>query len=156
MPTYLTPEAHSRIKREFHELLDVERPKIVQLVSWAAALGDRSENADYLYGKKRLREIDRRLRFLSKKLESAEIIDPAKVDTSKVGFGCWVRVQDENSVKHCYQIVGEDEIDPAQGRITFSSPMGRALLGKRVGDVVTVQKPTGPRDFEILEIFTHP
>lgn len=152
MATYLSPEAHKKIKEEFNELLNVERPKIVDLVSWAASLGDRSENADYQYGKKRLREIDRRLHYLSKKLESAIVVDPSKVDTSKVSFGCWVVVSDEEGGTHKYQIVGEDEIDPLKGRITFASPMGRALLGKKAGDVVTVQKPTGPVDYEIIKI----
>lgn len=154
MSTYLTPEAFKRLKAEFHELMDRERPKIVELVSWAASLGDRSENADYLYGKKRLREIDRRIRFLSKKLESSVVVDPATVNTDKVSFGCWVEVLDEEERHHHYQIVGEDEIDPARGRITFSSPVGRALLGKGVGAVVTVTKPGGPEDLEILNIST--
>ena len=152
MPTYLTPTAYKRLKEEFHELMDKERPKIVELVAWAASLGDRSENADYHYGKKRLREIDRRIRFLSKKFEAVVIVDPSTVDTGKVSFGCWVEVQNEDGTRHNYQIVGEDEIDPAKGRITFSSPMGRALLGKRLGDTISVSRPAGPVDYEITSI----
>lgn len=149
---YLTPEGHQRLRDEFRQLLEVERPKIVASVNAAAAMGDRSENADYIYGKRRLREIDRRLRFLQKRLENVEIVDPSSVDTSKVSFGVFVTVVDEDGKSALFQIVGEDEIDPKAGRITFSSPLGRALLGKKVGDSVTVQRPAGPMDFEIVAI----
>lgn len=149
---YLTPEGYQRLKDEVQTLLKIERPKTVQAVSEAAAMGDRSENAEYIYGKRRLREIDRRLRFLSKRLEDVEIVDPTQVKTDKVSFGLWVRVEDEDGEQSIYQIVGEDEIDPEKGRITFSSPLGKALLGKKLGDVVTVKRPKGDLEIEIIEI----
>ncbi len=149
---YLTPTGFLRLKEERRELLSVERPKIVQAVNVAAAMGDRSENADYIYGKRRLREIDRRLRFLSGRLEDVEVIEPSTQSTEKVAFGVWVQVADESGIESWYQIVGEDEIDPKQGRITFSSPLGRALLGKKPGDLVKVNRPTGEAEMEILAI----
>lgn len=149
---YLTPEGHQRLREEFRQLLEVERPKIVASVNAAAAMGDRSENADYIYGKRRLREIDRRLRFLQKRLENVEIVDPTRVDTSKVSFGVFVTVVDEDGKESVFQIVGEDEIDPKAGRITFSSPLGRALLGKKVGDSFTVQRPAGSMEYEVVAI----
>lgn len=149
---YLTPDGLARLRGELQALLNDERPKVVHAVNVAAAMGDRSENAEYIYGKRRLREIDRRIRFLQKRLDAVEVVDPAKVSTEKVAFGCWVQVADENGVENWYQIVGEDEIDPKAGRITFSSPLGRALLGKRVGSEVMVQKPTGPVEMEVLDI----
>lgn len=149
---YLTPEGHQRLRDEFRQLLEVERPKIVASVNAAAAMGDRSENADYIYGKRRLREIDRRLRFLQKRLENVEIVDPNRVDTSKVSFGVFVTVVDEDGKESVFQIVGEDEIDPKAGRITFSSPLGRALLGKKVGDAFTVQRPAGSMEYEVVAI----
>jgi transcription elongation factor GreB len=153
---YLTPEGYQRLKDEFQTLLKFERPKTVQAVSEAAAMGDRSENAEYIYGKRRLREIDRRLRFLSKRLEDVEIVDPAQVNTDKVSFGLWVVVKDEEGEQRVYQIVGEDEIDPEKGRITFSSPLGKALLGKKLGDIVTVKRPKGDLELEIVEIRAKP
>jgi transcription elongation factor GreB len=149
---YLTPEGFLKLKTELHRLLSEDRPATVIAVSEAAAMGDRSENAEYIYGKKRLREIDRRIRFLQKRLEDVEIIDPNEVSSSKVSFGTWVRVRDEEGREQAYQIVGEDEIDPSQGRITFSSPMGRALLGKKVGDVFEFQRPKGAMEIEIVAI----
>jgi transcription elongation factor GreB len=153
---YLTPEGYQRLKDEFQTLLKFERPKTVQAVSEAAAMGDRSENAEYIYGKRRLREIDRRLRFLSKRLEDVEIVDPTQVNTDKVSFGLWVVVEDEEGEQSVYQIVGEDEIDPEKGRITFSSPLGKALLGKKLGDIVTVKRPKGDLELEIVEIRAKP
>ncbi len=150
---YLTPAAFEKLRAELQEYLDIERPKVVAQVSAAAALGDRSENADYIYGKRRLREIDRRIHFLSKRLEDVEIIDPLKVSTEKVVFGAWVKLSDENAKTTWYQIVGQDEIDPVAGRITFSSPLGKALLGKKPGDIVSFVKPSAEScDFEIIEI----
>jgi len=140
---------------ELQELLANERPKVTALVSAAAALGDRSENADYIYGKRRLREIDRRIRFLTGRLDNVDITDPLTVDTSKVVFGAWVELADEDGAKHWYQIVGPDEIDPSRGRITFTSPLGRALLGKRAGDVVAFARPKGTTEMEILGIHRH-
>jgi len=157
---YLTPEGLARLRGELQALLGDERPKIVHAVNVAAAMGDRSENAEYIYGKRRLREIDRRIRFLQKRLDNVEVVDPAKSPTDKVAFGGWVQVADEDvqgkSTKRWYQIVGEDEIDPQRGRITFSSPLGRALLGKQVGDYVKVQKPGGAAEVEILAIQNRP
>jgi transcription elongation factor GreB len=149
---YLTPQGFHRLRDELRNFLEVERPKVVEAVNVAAAMGDRSENAEYIYGKRRLREIDSRIRFLSKRLEEVEIVDPSKVSVEKVAFGVWVVVQDEEGARHSYQIVGQDEIDTNAGRITFSSPIGKALLGKRVGDVITVQRPKGAIEVEILEI----
>ena len=150
---YLTPPGLQKLRQEHADLMIVERPKVVAQVSAAAALGDRSENADYIYGKRRLREIDRRLYFLSKRLENVELIDPLKINVSRVVFAAWVLVQDENRLKTWYQVVGEDEIDPSLGKITFSSPLGRALLGKAVGDSVIFEKPKlGYIEFEIIEI----
>lgn len=149
---YLTPEGFEKLKTELQHLLKIDRPKTVHAVSEAAAMGDRSENAEYIYGKKRLREIDRRIRFLSKRLEDVEIIDPKNLSIAKVAFGLWVKVQDEDGALHSYQILGEDEIDPDKGRITYSSPLGRALLGKRVGDLVNVKRPKGDIELEIIEI----
>jgi transcription elongation factor GreB len=149
---YLTPAGFEKLRTELLELLNVERPRVVSAVNVAAAMGDRSENAEYIYGKRRLREIDRRIRFLQKRLDNIEVIDPLKVDTSRVSFGTWVHLLDEDGGHHWYQIVGEDEIDAGAGRITFSSPVGRALLGKKVGDFFTVQRPKGALEMEIVAI----
>jgi len=149
---YLTPEGFARLRGELLKLLNEERQQILAAVNVAAAMGDRSENAEYIYGKRRLREIDRRLRFLQKRLDDVEVVDPAKVATDKVSFGTWVHVVDEEGEESHYQLVGEDEIDPKAGRITFSSPLGRALLGKRVGDVVLFRRPKGDTEVEILAI----
>lgn len=149
---YLTPAGYERLRSELKQLLEVERPKIVSAVSDAAAMGDRSENAEYIYGKRRLREIDRRIRFLQGRLEKVEVVDPAKVDLAKVSFGAWVEVVDDDGAEAWYQIVGPDEIDPDQGRITFSSPLGRALLGRKVGDSVTLVRPKGSVEVEVLRI----
>ncbi len=150
---YLTPAAFQRLKAELAQLLDEERPKVVAQVSAAAALGDRSENADYIYGKRRLREIDRRIHFVGKRLEDVEVIDPEKVNTASVVFAAWVKVEDEDQKSTWYQIVGQDEIDPSLGKITFSSPLGKALLGKKKGDVVEFEKPgQGICEMEIVDI----
>jgi len=149
---YLTPEGFDRIRSELQMLMKTERPKVVQAVSDAAAMGDRSENAEYIYGKKRLREIDSRIRFLTKRLDNVEVIDPSVVSVEKVSFRVWVSIEDEDGTLVSYQIVGEDEIDPKNHRITFSSPLGRALLGKRVGDSFEFQRPAGPQELEIVSI----
>ena len=149
---YLTPEGFDRLRTELLTLLNEERPKVVQAVNVAAAMGDRSENAEYIYGKRRLREIDRRIQFLQKRLDNIEVIDPANVATEKVAFGTWVCVQSEDDSRSWYQLVGEDEIDPTRGRITFSSPLGRAMLGKRVGDTFLVRRPAGEAEMEIVAI----
>lgn len=149
---YITPTGLQKLQAEYTELFHKERPKVVETVAWAASNGDRSENADYQYGKKRLREIDRRLKFLTDRLDAAEVVDPSKVQSDKVLFGATVTIADEEGTEHTYQIVGEDELDPAKGKISWKSPIAKALLGKAAGDVAVVHKPAGAEDFEILEI----
>jgi transcription elongation factor GreB len=152
MKNYLTPEGYHRLRDELSSLVKVERPKVVHQVSEAAAMGDRSENAEYIYGKRRLREIDRRIHFLEGRLEDVEIVDPQQVSLEKVSFGVWVDVVNDAGEKQSLQIVGEDELDPTRGKITFTSPVGRALLGKRIGDVVVVKVPKGEMEYEILNL----
>ncbi|TWB46874.1 transcription elongation factor GreB [Nitrospirillum viridazoti] len=150
---YMTPEGFNRMRDERHQLLRVERPKVVEVVSWAAGNGDRSENGDYLYGKKRLREIDRRIRFLTKRIESAEVVDPhLQKNRSQVFFGATVTYADEDDGRMTVTIVGRDEVDMDRHRISWVSPVARALMKARVGDVVTVRTPKGPEEVEILEI----
>jgi transcription elongation factor GreB len=152
MPNYLTPEGAKTLSTELDQLMRVERPRVVQEVAEAAAQGDRSENAEYIYGKKRLREIDRRVRFLTKRLESAVVVKPGTVGGNRVRFGAIVTVQDENEKRSRYHLVGPDESDPSAGRLSWQSPLGKALLNKMVGDVVTVNRPAGDIEVEILEI----
>ncbi len=150
---YLTPAGYARLDAEFNQLWKVERPKLVETIAWAASNGDRSENGDYIYGKKRLREVDRRIRFLSKRLEHAEVVDPAtREDTDQVFFGATVTVADEDGQEATYAIVGIDEADASRGRIAWISPMARALLKAREGDAVSVQTPEGRREVEIVEV----
>lgn len=137
-------------------MMSEERPKVVETVAWAASNGDRSENGDYIYGKRRLREIDRRIRFLTQRLDQVEIIDPKKqaaVKSDKVQFGATVLVQDEEGSSKKYCIVGIDETDPAVGKISWISPIGKALLQTRVGDVVNVKTPKGEVELEVLEFY---
>lgn len=149
---YLSPEAFEAMKRELRDLLDDERPKVVAQVSAAAALGDRSENAEYIYGKKRLREIDKRVRFLQGRLADVEIISSNEASSTEARFGSWVKVEnDEGSVK-TFQIVGPDEMDTSGRKMTFTSPLGRAILGKKVGDAIEISSPKGKITYEILEI----
>ncbi len=140
---YITPTGFEKLRAEYSELLNVERPKVVAVVSWAASNGDRSENADYIYGKRRLREIDSRIRFLLDKIERAEVVDPKVLKGDKVVFGCTVTLLDEDEKEHIYQIVGQDEFDIKLGKISWKSPVGSALLGKKVGDEVKIKKPGG-------------
>lgn len=150
---YITAEGLSRLRREYDELFGVERPKIVEVVSWAASLGDRSENADYLYGKKRLREIDRRLSHLSRIMKAAKVVDPAaQVSRDQVRFGATVELADENDNRRTVTIVGDDEADAAQGRIGWSAPLARALIGGRIGDDRIVRLPVGEKSYEIVAI----
>ena len=152
-PNYLTPDGAKKLADELQNLLSVERPRIVKEVAEAAAQGDRSENAEYIYGKKRMREIDRRIRFLTKRLESAEVVRQDEVrQNDAVRFGASVEVVDENGKVSRYQIVGPDEADPGQGRISFKSPLGSSLMKRRVGDVITVQRPAGEIELEIKSI----
>ncbi|HTN82721.1 transcription elongation factor GreB [Sorangium sp. So ce388] len=151
-PAYITPSGARKLSEELARLRSVERPRIVQEVADAAAQGDRSENAEYIYGKKKLREIDRRMHFLTKRLEKAVVVDPAEQRGDKVFFGATVEIEDEDGARHTYQIVGEDEIDSAAGRISWRSPVGRSLLGKRAGDVITVRRPAGEAEMEIISV----
>jgi len=152
MPNYLTPEGAKKLQVELNQLLNVERAKVVQQVADAAAQGDRSENAEYTYGKKRLREIDRRIRFLTKRLDSAVIVKQEAASHSEVRFGAQVDVEDENGKRSSYLIVGPDEASPSDGRISFQSPLGRALMKRKVGDVVSVTRPAGEIEIEIKAI----
>jgi len=149
---YMTPAGATRLQAELHDLLHKQRPELTAVVAWAAGNGDRSENADYIYGKRRLREIDRRIRFLTKRLEAAEIVDPQKVQSEQVFFGATVTVEDEEGQSKTYSIVGVDEADPGKGKISWISPLTRALLKARVGDLVQFKSPKGLRELEILEI----
>ncbi len=150
---YLTPAGWQRMKDELYHLVHRERPEIVNIVSWAASNGDRSENGDYLYGKKRMREIDRRIRFLTKRLDIAEVVDPARQQSAdQVFFGATVTIFDEQQLEQTYQIVGVDETDFARGRISWVSPLARALLKAREGDTVRFQSPAGWREIEVLAI----
>ncbi|MBS3934801.1 MAG: transcription elongation factor GreB [Sulfuritalea sp.] len=149
---YMTPAGHAALREEFERLIKVERPHLVQVVAWAASNGDRSENGDYLYGKKKLREMDRRIRYLTKRLDNAEVVDPARQQNlDRVFFGATVTVSDADA-ETTYRIVGMDEADPATGRISWISPLARALLKAREGDVVKFQSPAGWREIEIIEI----
>lgn len=151
-PNYITKEGAKKLSEELGRLRSVERPKTVQEVADAAAQGDRSENAEYIYGKKRLREIDRRMHYLTKRLESAVVVVPGEQRGDKVFFGATVELEDEDEKRATYVIVGEDEIDSARGRISWKSPVGRALLGKRPGDVVLVRRPAGETEYEIVSV----
>ncbi len=152
MKNYITPSGAQKLKDELKKLLHQERPDLVKVVAWAASNGDRSENGDYIYGKRRLREIDRRIRFLTKRLEDAEVIDSSRQDSSRVLFGATVTILDEDGKKKTYRIVGQDEIDPAKGWISWVSPMAKAILNSKVGDAVIVKTPKGEEELEILNI----
>lgn len=149
---YITPEGFERLRSEYVDLLSVERPKVVEVVAWAASNGDRSENADYQYGKRRLREIDRRLHFLKNRMEDAEVVDPAQVKSDKVVFGATVTLENEEGEELVYQIVGEDEIDVKLRRISWRSPVARAVLGKKIDDEVRVSKPSGDETMVVTDI----
>jgi len=151
-PLYLTEEGARRLSEELRRLLSEERPKVVLEVSEAAAQGDRSENAEYIYGKKRLREIDRRVRFLTRRLDRAQVVASPSESADTVRFGALVEVRDESGRRRRYQLVGPDESDPANGRVSYESPLGRALLKRRVGDSVVVKRPAGELNLEILAI----
>src|SRR3954464_2931683 len=149
---YITPVGFKRLKDEALHLLDKERPELVKVISWAASNGDRSENADYIYGKRRLREIDRRIRFLNKRLEIAEVIDPARQGVEQVFFGATVTYCDSNGVERTVSIVGQDEVDPPRNRISWISPVARALTKAREGDAVTLRTPAGIEELEVLAV----
>ena len=150
---YITLGGYRRMKAELLRLLDVERPEVVRTVSWAASNGDRSENADYIYGKKRLREIDRRIRFLSKRLERSEVVDPAKrPKIDQVFFGATVAYANAKGEKRTVKIVGVDEVDPGHGHVSWISPVARALLRAHEGDLVRMRTPAGEEEIEILRV----
>lgn len=149
---YITRAGFERLKAEAHQLFNVERPKVVETVTWAASNGDRSENADYQYGKKRLREIDRRVRFLGQRMDKAVIVDPAELKSDKVIFGATVTIETESGETKTYQIVGEDEIDTLGNKLSWKSPMAKALLGKKIDDEVLIKRPKGDDYVTILEI----
>ncbi len=152
-PRFITPQGFARLRAEYEELFAVERPKIVEVVSWAASLGDRSENADYLYGKKRLREIDRRLSYLSKVMKAAKVVDPSKQEQrDTVRFGAIVELADEEDERRTVTLVGEDEADASAGRISWAAPIARALIGAKVGDERIVRLPAGEKSYEVIRI----
>ena len=148
---YITPDGYARLEAELRRLVELERPEVVKTVAWAASLGDRSENADYIYGKRRLREIDRRVRFLIKRLERAQVVHSAGRDTDQVFFGASVRVRGASGEK-TITIVGVDEVDSNRGRVSWVSPVARALLKARVGDTVSVRTPAGVEQIEVVKI----
>ena len=150
---YITRAGAEAMHRELLQLLNVERPKVTAEVSAAAAQGDRSENAEYIYGKKRLREIDRRLRFLQNRLDTSTVVDPREqTDRDRVFFGATVVLEDEEGKTSRYQLLGSDETDTRGGRISMDSPMGKALLGRKLGDSVTIRRPLGEIEIQIVEI----
>ncbi len=150
---YLTPAGYRRLRAELLELLDVERPKIVEVVSWAAKNGDRSENGDYLYGKKRLREIDRRIRFLTRRLDIAEVVDPsAHHGSDQVFFGATVTYANRRGEERTITIKGIDESDSSRGEVSWIAPVSRALLKARVGDEISLTTPGGPETIEVVEV----
>ena len=152
LPNYVTPVGYRKLIDEQEHLLTVERPKIVDEVTVAAAHGDRSENAEYIYGKRKLRQIDARLQFLNKRLDKIMVVDPAAQKGDLVLFGATVTVEDEDGKKATYQIVGVDEVDAKAGKVSWQSPLGRALLRKKKGDAVTLHKPSGEEELVILAV----
>ncbi len=153
---YMTPGGARRLQEELRHLLSVERPKVVEVVSWAASNGDRSENGDYIYGKRRLREIDRRVRFLTKRLDAVEVVEPVEQKGPQIRFGATVMVENDDGKRRTVHIVGIDETDAPNGRISWISPIGRALLKAREGDVVTVKTPKGAEDLEVVKVRYEP
>ena len=151
-PNYITPEGFKKLQEEFTGLFHGERPKLVETVAWAAGNGDRSENGDYIYGKRRLREIDKRLKFLRDRIESAQVVDPKTVTGKKIVFGATVTIEDEDGLTKTYQIVGEDEIEPGKNKISWKSPMAKALMGKTQGDEVVIQRPAGELVAEVKQV----
>ena len=150
--SYITPDGARRLREELDQLWKVERPAVTQQVADAAALGDRSENAEYIYGKRRLREIDRRVRFLTKRLDEVTVVDEPPADPERVFFGAWVKLEDEDGAEVEYRIVGPDEFDVERGMISMDSPVARALLGRRVGDDVVVRRPKGDATYTIIGV----
>jgi transcription elongation factor GreB len=152
-PNYITPAGYRRLREEYEALFSVERPKLVETISWAAGNGDRSENGDYIYGRKRLREIDRRINWLSKRMAAANVLDPSKQpDRSRAYFGATVTLVDEDDNERVVTLVGEDEADAGAGLVSWKSPIARAVRGAAVGDLRRVQLPSGEKEFEIAAI----
>jgi transcription elongation factor GreB len=152
-PNYITPAGYRRLREEYEALFGSERPKLVETISWAAGNGDRSENGDYIYGRKRLREIDRRIDWLSKRMGKAKVLDPAhQPDRSRVYFGAMVTLADEDHEERVVTLVGDDEADAGSGRISWNSPIARAIRGAAVGDLRRVMLPAGERELEIVAI----
>lgn len=153
---YITPEGAKVLREELNWLWKVERPRVTQGVSDAAAEGDRSENAEYIYGKKRLREIDRRVRYLTKRLDALMVVDAPPTDSSRVFFGAWVRLEDEDGEETVYRVVGPDEFDLTRKFISMDSPVGKALMGKREGDEVRIRRPAGDLNVTVVEVSYSP
>ena len=149
---FITPQGHARLRAELDELWRTERPRVTQAVQEAAAQGDRSENAEYIYGKRRLREIDRRVRFLRQRLDGMTVVDQPPADVRRVFFGAWVTLEREDGVQVRYRVVGPDETDAATGCISMDSPLGRALLGKALDAEVSLDLPSGSTTFTIVEV----
>ncbi|MGK6355134.1 transcription elongation factor GreB [Sphingomonas sp. DT-207] len=152
-PNYITPAGFAALRAEYEALFAVERPQLVETISWAAGNGDRSENGDYIYGRKRLREIDRRLGWLSKRMKAAKVVDPAhQEDRSRAYFGATVTIADEDDNQRTLTLVGDDEADAAKGLVGWNAPLARALRGARIGDLRRVTLPGGEREYEIIAI----
>jgi len=152
-PRFITPQGFARIRAEYEQLFGSERPKLVDTIAWAAGNGDRSENGDYIYGRKRLREIDRRLSYLSKVMKSAKVVDPATQEhRESVRFGATVELADEDDERRIITLVGEDEADASNGQVSWAAPIARALVGAKVGDERIVRLPAGEKSYEILSI----
>lgn len=149
---YITPKGLEKLREEFRQLKYDERPKIVEVVSWAAGNGDRSENGDYIYGKKKLREIDKRIEFLSKRIDAAEVVNPLDIKHDYVSIGATVTVEDDDGLTKVYKIVGADESDPDLGKISWVSPIAKGLFKAKVGDFVTYKSPSGEHGLEIISI----
>ncbi len=152
-PNYITPAGYAALRAEYEQLLVTERPALVETISWAAGNGDRSENGDYIYGRKRLREIDRRLGFLSKRMKAAKVVDPARQeDRSRAWFGASVTIADEDDNQRVLTLVGDDETDAGAGRIGWNAPLARALRGAAIGDLRRVTLPAGEREYEVVAV----
>lgn len=152
----ISPAGYAALRAEYNALLGDERPKLVEVISWAAGNGDRSENGDYIYGRKRLREIDRRLGWLSKRMKAAKVVDPAQQpDTNRAWFGCTITIADEDDNQRILTLVGDDETDASKGLIGWSAPLARALRGAAVGDLRRVTLPAGEKEYEVIEV-TYP
>jgi transcription elongation factor GreB len=152
-PNYITPAGYRRLREEYEQLFAVERPKLVETISWAAGNGDRSENGDYIYGRKRLREIDRRINWLSKRMASAKVTDPSnQQDRSRAWFGATLTLVDEDEIERVVTLIGEDEAEASEGRISWNSPLARAVRGAAVGDLRRVTLPAGDKEYEVVSI----